>query len=148
MTDSVINKKWLPWIAAVAGGVLAFLGYAGFDQFYLAWFCLVPILWAIRNQTPRRAFFIGWLAGIVGHGGGFYWVVYMFQHFAGLSWPPALLGLLLLAAANGIIFAVWAGLTCWITGKTGWSVVWISPVLWTALEKFWPEIFPNYLGAS
>jgi apolipoprotein N-acyltransferase len=27
-------------------------------------------------------------------------------------------------------------------------VVWVAPVVWTALEKFWPELFPNYLGAS
>ncbi len=148
MTQRISFQDWLPWIAAAAGGILAFLGYAGFDQFYLEWICLVPILWAIRNQSPLRAFFIGWVAGIIGHGGGFYWIIYMFEQFAGLSWPPALLGLLLLAAANGIVFAVWAGLTRLITGKTGWSVIWVAPVIWTALEKFWPEIFPNYLGAS
>ena len=27
-------------------------------------------------------------------------------------------------------------------------MAWVSPVVWTALEKFWPELFPNYLGAS
>ena len=72
----------------------------------------------------------------------------MFRQFAGLPWPPALLGLLLIAAANGIVFAVWAGTTRFITRGTGWNVIWVSPVVWTALEKFWPEIFPNYLGAS
>lgn len=138
----------LPLIAALAGGVLAFLGYAGFDQFYLEWICLVPILWAIREQNPIRAFFIGWFAGIIGHGGGFYWIIHMFQEFAGLSWWPAFLGLLLLAAANGIVFAVWAGATQFIRRGTGWSVIWVSPVVWTALEKLWPEVFPNYLGAS
>jgi apolipoprotein N-acyltransferase len=148
MAHRITINDLLPWIAAVAGGILAFLGYAGFDQFYLEWICLVPILWAIREQSPVRAFFIGWVAGIIGHGIGFYWIIYMFQQFAGLSWPPALLGLLLLAAANGIVFAVWAGVTRFITRGTGWSVIWISPVVWTALEKFWPEIFPNYLGAS
>ena len=148
MSHRITINALLPWIAAVAGGILAFLGYAGFDQFYLEWICLVPILWAIREQSPVRAFFIGWVAGIIGHGIGFYWIIYMFQQFAGLSWPPALLGLLLLAAANGIVFAVWAGVTRFITRGTGWSVIWISPVVWTALEKFWPEIFPNYLGAS
>jgi apolipoprotein N-acyltransferase len=138
----------LPWIAAIAGGILAFLGYAGFDQFYLAWICLVPILWAIRGQSPARAFLMGWVAGIVGHGGGFYWIVYMFQQFAGLAWPLAALGLLLIAAANGIVFAAWAWATRLITRDTGWSVVLVSPVVWTALENFWPQIFPNYLGAS
>jgi len=141
-------KTTLPWIAAIAGGLLVFLGYAGFDQFYLEWFCLVPVLWAIRDKSPVRAFCIGWLAGIVMNIGGFYWAIHMFQRFAGMPWPAAALGLLLLAAANGIVFAAWAGGTRLITRATGWGVVWISPVLWTALEKFWPEIFPNYLGAS
>jgi len=148
MTHRITVRDLLPWLIAAGGGVLAFLGYAGFDQFYLEWICLVPILWAIQKQSPIRAFFIGWVAGVIAHGGGFYWVIHMFREFAGMPWPPAFLGLVLLAAANGIVFAVWAGATRFITRATGWSVVWISPVIWTALEKFWPEIFPNYLGAS
>jgi len=141
-------KPLLPWLAAVLGGVLLFLGYVGFDQFYLAWFCLVPVLWAVREQRPGRAFLIGWLAGTVGHGGGFYWIIQMFQQFAGVPWPFAALGLLLLAAANGILVAAWAWATRLIVRDTGWHVVWVAPVVWTAMEKFWPEIFPNYLGAS
>lgn len=142
------SSKLLPFIAAVIGGVLLFLGYVGFDQFYLEWICLVPVLWAVRDQHPRRAFFIGWLAGIVAHTGGFYWVIGMFKAFAGLPWPVAVLGLLLLAAANGIVLAVWAWGVRLVTGATGWNVVLVAPVLWTAMEKVWPEIFPNYLGAS
>ena len=138
----------LPWIAAVAGGILLFLGYVGFDQFYLEWICLVPVLWAIREQSPGRAFLIGWLAGIVAHGGGFYWVIQMFQGFAGMPWPLAALGYLLLAAANGIVLAAWAWGTRLITRDTGWNVAWVSPVVWTAVEKIWPQMFPNYLGAS
>lgn len=138
----------LPWIAAITSGMLIFVGYAGFDQFYLEWFCLVPVLWAIRDQRPGRAFRIGWLAGIVMNIGGFYWAIQMFQEFAGLAWPLAALGLLLLAAANGFLVAAWAWATRRIIRDTGWSVAWVSPVVWTALEKFWPELFPNYLGAS
>jgi apolipoprotein N-acyltransferase len=141
-------KVLLPWIAAVAGGILIFLGYVGFDQFYLEWICLIPVLWAVREQTPGRAFLIGWVAGIVGHGGGFYWIIQMFQQFAGVAWPLALLGLVFLAAANGIVVAAWAWATRLITRDTGWSVVWVAPVVWTAVEMLWPEIFPNYLGAS
>ncbi|HUI45605.1 MAG TPA: apolipoprotein N-acyltransferase [Nitrospirota bacterium] len=138
----------LPWIAAVTGGVLAFLGYAGFDHFYLEWICLVPILWAISGQTPGRAFLIGWVAGIVGHGGGFYWIVTMLRQFADASWPLAVMVLLLLAAANGVVFAIWAWATRLICGGAGWSAAWVSPVVWTATEKFWPQLFPNYFGAS
>jgi len=146
--DTNVIEKAVPWIAAVMGGVLLFLGYVGFDLFYLEWICLVPVLWAIREQRPGRAFLIGWVAGIAAHGGGFYWVIQMFQGFAGMPWPLATLGLLLLAAANGIVLAIWAWGTRLITRDTGWNVAWVSPVVWTAAEKFWPEIFPNYLGAS
>ena len=148
MTTNYSGTKVLPWVAAITGGMLVFLGYAGFDQFYLEWICLVPVLWAIRDQRPGRAFLIGWLAGIVMNIGGFYWAIHMFREFAGMPWPLAALGLLLLAAANGFLFAAWAWGTRLITLDTGWSVAWVSPVVWTALEKFWPEIFPNYLGAS
>jgi apolipoprotein N-acyltransferase len=138
----------LPWVAAVAGGILLFLGYAGFDLFYLEWIGLVPVIWAIREQPPGRALLIGWVAGIVGHGGGFYWVIQMFQGFAGMAWPLATLGWVLIAAANGVVFAAWAWGTRLIIRETGWSVAWVSPVVWTAAEKLWPEMFPNYLGAS
>ena len=146
--DSAPMHSLLPWIAAVAGGVMAFLGYVGFDQFYLEWICLVPILWAISGQRPGRAFLIGWIAGIVGHGGGFYWIATMLQQFAELAWPLAALGLLLLSAANGMVFAIWAWATRLICRDAGWSAAWVSPVIWTAVEKFWPQLFPNYLGAS
>jgi apolipoprotein N-acyltransferase len=148
MQRSNLMNDALPWIAAVAGGVLYFLGYAGFDRFYLEWVCLVPVLWAIRGQSPGRAFLIGWVAGIVIQVGGFYWMVGMFREFAGMDWPLASLGLLLFAALNGLIFAAWAWATRLITRDTGWNVAWVAPVVWTAAEKFWPEIFPNYLGAS
>jgi apolipoprotein N-acyltransferase len=137
-----------PWIAAVTSGVLYFLGYAGFDQFYLEWICLVPVLWAIRDQRPGRAFLIGWVAGIVTQLGGFYWLVWMFREFAGVAWPLASLGLLLFAALNGLLFATWAWATRLITRDTGWNAVWVAPVVWTAVEKFWPGLFPNYIGAS
>jgi apolipoprotein N-acyltransferase len=137
----------LPWIAAVAGGVLLFLGYVGFDHFYLEWIFLVPLYWALRDARPGRAFLIGWVAGIVGHGGGFYWIIYMFKQFAGAPLPFALVGLALLAAANGIVVAAWAwGMR--VIAARGWQVIWVAPVVWTAMEKFWPEVFPNYLGAS
>ncbi len=138
----------LPWIAALSSGVLYFLGYAGFDRFYLEWVCFVPLLWAIREQRPGRAFLLGWIAGIATNVGGFYWVTWMFREFAGAGWLVAVLGLFALAALNGIIFAIWACVTRLITGNSGWRALWVAPVVWTAVEKLWPEIFPNYLGAS
>lgn len=145
---TIDNSKFLPWGAAVLSGVLMFLGYAGFDQFYLEWVFLVPLFWALRGQSPARALRLGWLAGMVGHGGGFYWIIQMFQQFAGAPWLAGLAGLLLLAAANGFVLAAWAWGTALLTRDRERHVLWVAPVLWTAMEKFWPEVFPNYIGAS
>ena len=145
---STVIRAVLPWLAAIVGGVLQFLGFVGFDQFYLEWIFLVPVLWAIRDQSPGRAFFIGWVAGIVGNAGSSYWVIQMFQEFSAMAWPFAALGFLLFTAAYGIVFATWAWATRLITHGTSWNVAWVSPVVWTAVEKFCPEIFPAYLGAS
>ena len=63
MAHRITINDCLPWIAAAAGGILAFLGYAGFDHFYLEWICLVPVLWAISKQSPARAHPLSLLEG-------------------------------------------------------------------------------------
>jgi apolipoprotein N-acyltransferase len=132
----------------MAGGVLQFLGFVGFDRFYLEWIFLIPVLWAIRDQRPERAFLIGWVAGTVGSAGCAYWVIPMFREFTGVAWPFAALGLLAFAAAYGLVCATWAGVTRLITRSTGRHIAWVAPVVWTAVEKFCPVLFPSYLGAS
>lgn len=138
----------LPWVGAVLSGVLAFLGYAGFNLYYLEWICLVPVLFAIIRAAPGRAFLLGWVSGIVGHAGGFYWIATLLRQFADAPWLLAVGGLLLLSAANGLVFALWAWAVRWISRDLGWSVFWLAPVVWTAAEKFVPQLFPNFLGAS
>ncbi|MBN2362391.1 MAG: apolipoprotein N-acyltransferase [Deltaproteobacteria bacterium] len=109
---------------------------------------MVPMLWAIRDATPRRAFFIGWVTGTVGHAGGFYWVVHMFRVFAFLPLPLAAIGCLGLAAINAVSLALFAWCVRRLRVDNGWSVGWTAPLVWVGIEHFYPYIFPNYLGAS
>ncbi len=141
-------KKALPWFLAALSGIFGFLGYAGFDLFFLEWVFLLPLLWAIRRAPPGRAFLLGWLAGAVGHGGGFYWLVHMLTVFAGMNRPIAFAALLVYAAFNGLSFAVFAWGVRRLSLRKGWSVWWTSPLMWTAMENVFPFVFPNYIGAS
>ena len=43
----------------------------------------LPILLAIREVTPRRALFLGWLAGLTANAGGFYWIIGLLERFGG-----------------------------------------------------------------
>lgn len=141
-------KRYLPWLLSALSGVLAFLGYIGFDHFYLNWFFLLPLLWAIRETSSKRAFFLGWTAGTVGHAGGFYWFIHMLSVFAGMNLVFSAVGLLLFAAFNGLSFALFA----WTLRRTGTDrmqhIWWTAPVIWTGIENIYPFIFPNFIGAS
>lgn len=140
--------KLFPWLLMLVGGVFGFLGYAGFDQFYLEWIFLVPLFWVIRNATPKRSFFLGWLLGTVGHAGGFYWIAHTLHEFAYMPWVIGVIGMVCLAAVNALSIALFAWATRRIIVETGWSVVWVAPVVYVTVENLYPFLFPNYLAAS
>ena len=146
--DKAQLQRFAPWLLAIASGVLGFLGYVGFDQFYLQWVYLAVLLVAIQDASPRRAFLIGWLMGTVGHTGGFYWVVHMLMVFAHLNLALSVVGLVAIAAINALSFGLFAWAVRRVHLDTGWAVAWIAPVIWVGIAHFFPYIFPFYLAAS
>jgi apolipoprotein N-acyltransferase len=135
-------------LLSTLAGVLGFLGYVGFDQFYLEWIFLVPLLWSIRDVKPRTAFFLGTAAGTVGHLGGFYWIFTTLMEFGRLPASLALLGLILLAVVHGMSFGLWAYVVRLHHIRSGWALGWLAPVVWVAMEHVYPFIFPVFIGAS
>ena len=131
---------------AAGGGVLCFLGYVGFGLVPLIFVCLVPLLAAVRDAAPGRAFALGLLFGFAANLGGFYWLVHLFTVFAALSVPLAVAGYLLLSLYNGLVFGV-AG---WIVRRLARDAG-VHPALGLALalpavELAFPHVFPNFLG--
>jgi apolipoprotein N-acyltransferase len=132
---------------ALAGlsGVLYFVGFVGFGQHYLTWVCFVPVLWAIRQATPRRALLLGTVFGTVMSLGGFYWVQHMLAEFAHLGPLLSGLGLVLLCLQQGLGL----GLVLWAVRRLGdLPPVWALTLALTAQELLYPHIFPFYIGAS
>src|SRR5258708_39982584 len=70
-------------------GVLYFLSWIGFGIWPLAFVCFVPLLWALKEATPRRALWLGAWMGFVTHLGGDTWVLYVLPGFAPGAPPPA-----------------------------------------------------------
>jgi apolipoprotein N-acyltransferase len=129
--------------------VLYFVGFVGFDQWYLAWFCLVPLLLALRGvQTWKRALALSWWMGFVTHLGGYFWIVHLLQSFAHLPLPLAFLGYLLLCIGQGAILGAF-GLTAWgVSRRSGISLGITAPVALMAVELTFPLLFPSYLANS
>lgn len=138
-----------PWLLATLSGVLYFVGFVGFGQWYLAWFCLVPLLVALRDaQRWKGALALSWWMGWVTHLGGYFWVVGLLQEFAHLPLPLAVLGYLLLCIGQGAIFAAF-GLLAWaIARRTGVSLGIVAAPALLAVELAFPLLFPSYLANS
>jgi apolipoprotein N-acyltransferase len=110
VSDEFRITKWLdwwPWAAALLSGLLAVLCFAPFEQTWLCWFALTPLLaavWFSGGNAKRRwlrDLGLGYLAGIT-----FFWGVFSWLHTVTIS------GLLLVGVYMALYFAIWA----WFAG--------------------------------
>jgi apolipoprotein N-acyltransferase len=111
--------RFWPWPAAISSGLLCTGCFAPFNQTWLCWIALTPLIAAIwfsgKNSTRRwlRNLLLGYVAGIVFFTGTFSWLGSLgslFDNF-GLKGLPLLLSLYL-----GLHFAFW-----------GWFIGLIAP---------------------
>jgi apolipoprotein N-acyltransferase len=129
-------------------GVLYFLSFLSFDLFPLTWVCFVPVLYAIRETSPRRALLLGWLFGFVTNAGGFYWVIHLISDFGGVPLPLAVIGFALLCAFQGLLMALVVAFVRLGQVRLGIAPAWSLPVGIVALEFVYPLLFPSYIGNS
>lgn len=152
MTSSPSTEKelgLLPRLAlAVLAAVLYFVGYIGFDQFYLIWFCFVPVLFAVRGLSSKKTLLVGLVFGTVTNMGGFYWVVHLIREFTTLALPLAVLGYVLLCIYQGGLCALNIWLVRRAEERLGLPPVWVLPVVVPAVELVYPLLFPSFIGYS
>lgn len=137
----------------VLAGTLTFLSFPtalspDYSFFYLIWFSHVPLLWLLRDKTPKQAFRWGLLCGIVVNTGGYYWLAGMLQTFGQLPLPVAILGMLLHSVWIGGMWALWAWLINRLSNTTSIGIEWSAPLAMVAVEAVYPRIFPAYMGNS
>ena len=141
-------KKLLPIVGAVLTGILLFLSFPPHETGVFGWVGLVPLMLACSSARPRRAAWLGWLAGAVFFVGSLYWL----RH---VTW----VGYFALAFYSALYFIPFAVLITLRPG--GWSSMarlknlgWMAAVAatWAAFEYLratWITGFPwNLLGIS
>ena len=95
-------------LAAILSGLLLAAAFPKWDQTYLLIFALVPLLWALKGQSLKAAFWLGLVSGLAHYVALLYWIVYVTHVF----------GKLPLIAAIGILLLL-AGYLCLYTGGVG-----------------------------
>lgn len=124
-------------------GCLWFLACAPFDLAGLAWIAAVPMLIAVdRSPTYGRALFLGWWAGVVETGGGFYWLIDLAHRFAGFPWVAAALVFFAFCAARALIFLLFTAVLRPIRRRLKVPFALIAPPLMVACELTVPQVFP------
>ena len=128
---------------ATLSGCLWFLAVTPFDQSYLAWVASVPMLAALdRTSSLRRALFLGWWAGVVETGGGFYWLIDVMQRFADFPWIGAAPVFLVFCAARALIFLVFTAIVLGVRRRLKLPMTLIAPLAMVSGELLVPQIFP------
>lgn len=133
---SILKKSW-PWLAAIASGLLEVGCFAPFDQNWLCWIALTPLIaavWFSGENWKRwwlRNLLLGYLAGIVFFTGTFGWLgalgdLYQSFFLHGLSF--------LLSIYLGLHFAFWS-----------WFIGLIRPQTFTAS---WRNLLTALLAAA
>jgi len=114
----------------------------------LGWIALAPTLWLIdQAATRRRAALYAWLSGAAASAGGFRWFASLLADQAHLPWVLGILGVLLLAAYQGLIFFFMARAIRALR-KRRWPMALCAPLALVTFEKLVPVIFPYFLAIT
>ena len=128
---------------ATLSGCLWFLAVTPFDLSGLAWFAAVPMLLAVdRAPTFKQALALGWWAGIVETGGGFYWLIDVMQRFADFPKVAAVLVFLVFCATRAVIFLLFTGVICGIRRRRRIPMTVLAPLSLVSCEFVVPQLFP------
>jgi apolipoprotein N-acyltransferase len=124
-------------------GCLWFMACTPFDLSALTWIAAVPMLYAVdRAPTFRRALWLGWWAGVVETGGGFYWLIDVLQRFADFPWIGAAGVFFLFCAARALIFLLFTAIVCGIRRRRQVPMTLLAPIVMAGCEFVIPQLFP------
>lgn len=140
-------KRGVAEAGAILSGMLYFVAFAGFDQWYLTFICLVPLYVSLHGQTTKRATWLGFLCGLSMNLGGFYWLLNMLKVFSGFPTALCLVFVVIICAFQGSRLAFMG----WLFGRAanrGWPVPIVFAGAFAASELVYPLLFPWYYAAT
>ncbi len=121
-------------LLSILSGVLLILSFPNFDLQFLAWFALVPLLYAIDGKTPLHAFSLGFFCGFISNLGILYWVIVAVHTYGNIPLIWSAFILLLLVGYLSLFIGAFAFLVWIVPSSSGIQTILFLPILWTALE--------------
>ncbi len=132
---------WKNALLALASAILLILAFPDFDYWFLAWFALVPLMWAVdrEKESTTRSFVLGWIFGTAFFFGTCWWLTYAPITYAGF--PPILAYFLLFCVClvAGLFPATFAGVLSVLLRRFGSIAFLAAPFIWVFTEflRYW-----------
>ncbi|UCD84672.1 MAG: apolipoprotein N-acyltransferase [Deltaproteobacteria bacterium] len=134
-------KKYQQIGLSVLSALLLISIFPVLDLEFLAWVTFVPLFFAIKDSRPTRAFWLGYLSGVIGFTGILYWITHAITHYGKLpaavgflAWPLAVIALSSLVAILALFTGTFTLLTRWLHLRLRLPFVLTAPFLWVTLE--------------
>lgn len=121
---------------ACASGLLLPLCFPKFDLGLLTWVVLIPLHLALDQCSRPRAFWLGWLSGVVGFTGIMAWVVTAMTTYGKVPEPISYAILLLLTTYLGLYVGLYSLAVIWLRELIPRYGIFFAPCFWVALELF------------
>jgi apolipoprotein N-acyltransferase len=142
----------LAYSGAVLTGLLYWLAFPGklpIGSWHglLSLITFIPLWLSLQGQTPRRALWVGVLAGATMNLAGFTWLLDMLEIFSGFPWYVCIFFVVVVCTYQGGRI----GLMGWLYGRAtarGWPRATVFVAAFVASELLYPLLFPWYFAAT
>jgi apolipoprotein N-acyltransferase len=123
---------------AVVSGLALAAAHPEPSIWFFGWVGIVPLLYAVRGKTPRRAFGLGWLAGVAHFAALLYWIAPTISNYTQITQWQAVGVLVVLSLVLGALMGGFVSVLEWLA-SAGISRVVAAPALWVVYE--WMRYF-------
>ena len=125
-------------LLAIFSAILLTLAFPNFDLWFLAWFALVPLFYAIEREKESivKSFVLGWIFGTAFFCGACWWLTFSFITYGGLPTLVAYFLLFIICSMVGFFPAIFGAAFSLILKRCGIYGILSAPFLWTAMEFF------------
>lgn len=139
---------WIAFALSAVGGLLYFLGFAGFGIWPLVFVALVPLLAAlerVKDTSTLQVVGVGFTYGFVTYAGGYHWMVPFFKTFSGYGWALNSFFAAFFFGYLALQFALFALLYV-AARKRNWSAAAVTVPALLTVEWLFPLLFPTFIS--
>lgn len=130
-------------LACLSGALTAFC-FPKFNFFFLAWICLIPLLFALLKKRPRPSFYLGFSSGFVYYAILLYWIPSVPAHYGNLSPVLSFLIYLLLVVLMALSWAAFAFLFASVRLPFPRLGFVLAPFIWVSFEYIFTYLLTGF----